>query len=100
MYILKKTTQAELNRVQVNIAKELASEKIIQELYEYIFSTRGKKTRALLCLLASKSAKIKSKDSSGIFFNSFRLSPLISLFFSSKDIYKNKLDSKRIPGST
>ena len=60
MYILKKTTEAELNRVQVNIAKELASEKIIQELYEYIFSTRGKKTRALLCLLASKSAKIKS----------------------------------------
>ena len=59
MYILKKTTEAELNRVQVNIAKELASEKIIQELYEYIFSTRGKKTRALLCLLASKSAKIK-----------------------------------------
>ena len=60
MYILKKTTEDELNRVQVNIAKELASEKIIQELYEYIFSTRGKKTRALLCLLASKSAKIKS----------------------------------------
>ena len=60
MYIIKKTTEAELNRVQVNIAKELASEKIIQELYEYIFSTRGKKTRALLCLLASKSAKIKS----------------------------------------
>ena len=48
MYILKKTTQDELNRVQVNIAKELASEKIIQELYEYIFSTRGKKTRAFM----------------------------------------------------
>jgi octaprenyl-diphosphate synthase len=59
MYILKKTTEAELNRVQVNIAKELASEKIIQELYEYIFNAQGKKTRALLCLLASKSSKIK-----------------------------------------
>ena len=46
--------------MQANIAKELASEKIIQELYEYIFNvTRGKKTRALLCLLASKSAEIK-----------------------------------------
>jgi hypothetical protein len=38
MYILKKTTLAELKRVQSTIKKELASEKIIQEIYEYIFS--------------------------------------------------------------
>ena len=59
MYVLKKTTEAELNRVQATIKKELASEEIIQEIYEYIFNAEGKKTRALLCLLASKSSDIK-----------------------------------------
>ena len=59
MYVLKKTTAAELIRVQSTIKKELASEKIIQEIYEYIFNSEGKKTRALLCLLASKSKDIK-----------------------------------------
>jgi octaprenyl-diphosphate synthase len=60
MYVLKKTTTAELRRVQSTIKKELASEKIIQEIYEYIFNAEGKKTRALLCLLASKASDIKS----------------------------------------
>jgi len=59
MYALNKTTEAELNRVQATIKKELASEEIIQEIYEYIFNAEGKKTRALLCLLASKSSDIK-----------------------------------------
>ncbi len=54
MYTLKKSTQAELNRVQAIIKKELASEKIIQEIYEYIFNSEGKKTRALISLLASQ----------------------------------------------
>ena len=62
MYVLKKTTIAELKRVQATIKKELASEKIIQDIYEYIFSSEGKKTRALLCLLASKSPDIKSNS--------------------------------------
>ena len=62
MYVLKKTTTAELKRVQATIKKELASEKIIQDIYEYIFSSEGKKTRALLCLLASKSPDIKSNS--------------------------------------
>ena len=59
MYVLKKTTSDELRRVQSTIKKELASEKIIQEIYEYIFNAEGKKTRALLCLLASKAPDIK-----------------------------------------
>ena len=62
MYVLKKTTSDELRRVQSTIKKELASEKIIQEIYEYIFNAEGKKTRALLCLLASKSPDIKSNS--------------------------------------
>ena len=62
MYVLKKTTSAELRRVQSTIKKELASEKIIQEIYEYIFNAEGKKTRALLCLLASKASDIKSNS--------------------------------------
>ena len=59
MHLLTKTTETELNRVQTTIAKELTSEKIIQEIYDYIFNVKGKKTRALLCLLASKSSDIK-----------------------------------------
>ena len=62
MYVLTKTTETELNRVQATIAKELSNEKIIQEIYEYIFNVKGKKTRALLCLLASKSSDIKPKN--------------------------------------
>ena len=59
MHILKSTTKNELRRVQATIKKELASEKIIQDIYEYIFNAEGKKTRALICLLASKSSIIK-----------------------------------------
>ena len=59
MYRLKSTTKNELRKVQAAIKEELASEKIIQDIYEYIFNTEGKKTRALLSLLASKSSKIK-----------------------------------------
>ena len=62
MYVLKKTTATELRRVQSAIKKELASEKIIQEIYEYIFNAEGKKTRALLCLLASKAPDIKGNS--------------------------------------
>jgi len=62
MYVLEKTTASELRRVQTTIKKELATEKIIQEIYEYIFNAEGKKTRALLCLLASKSSDIKAKS--------------------------------------
>ncbi len=59
MYILKSTTKNELRKVQAAIKKELASEKIIQDIYEYIFNAEGKKTRALISLLASKSSTIK-----------------------------------------
>ena len=59
MYILKSTTKNELRKVQAAIKKELASEKIIQDIYEYIFNSEGKKTRALISLLASKSSIIK-----------------------------------------
>ena len=59
MYILKSTTKNELRKVQATINKELASEKIIQDIYEYIFNSEGKKTRALISLLASKSSKIR-----------------------------------------
>jgi len=62
MYLLTKTTETELNRVQATITKELSNEKIIQEIYEYIFNVKGKKTRALLCLLASKSSDVKPKN--------------------------------------
>ena len=62
MYLLTKTTETELNRVQATITKELSNEKIIQEIYEYIFNVKGKKTRALLCLLTSKSSDIKPKN--------------------------------------
>ena len=59
MYQLKKSTENELKKVQASIKKELATEKIIKEIYEYIFNAEGKKTRALICLLASKSIDIK-----------------------------------------
>ena len=59
MYKLNHTTKNELSRVQEKITKELASEKIIQDIYEYIFQSKGKKTRALIALLASQSRKVK-----------------------------------------
>ena len=59
MYKLNHTTKNELSRAQEKITKELASEKIIQDIYEYIFQSKGKKTRALIALLASQSRKVK-----------------------------------------
>ena len=52
---INNTTKNELSRVQKKITKELASEKIVQDIYEYIFQSEGKKTRALIALLASQS---------------------------------------------
>ena len=46
MYKINHTTTNELSRVQEKITKELASEKIIQDIYEYIFQSKGKKTRS------------------------------------------------------
>ena len=56
---INNTTKKELSRVQIKITKELASEKIVQDIYEYIFQSEGKKTRALITLLASQSKIIK-----------------------------------------
>ena len=56
---INNTTKKELSRVQIKITKELASEKIVQDIYEYIFQSEGKKTRALIALLASQSKIIK-----------------------------------------
>jgi len=85
MYILKKTTLAELKRVQSTIKKELASEKIIQEIYEYIFSTEGKKTRALLCLLSSKSSDIKPN-------NRINLASIIELLHTATLVHDDVVD--------
>jgi len=56
---INNTTKNELSRVQKKITKELASEKIVQDIYEYIFQSEGKKTRALIALLASQSEILK-----------------------------------------
>ena len=57
MHKITKFTQNELAQVQLAIKKELSSEKIIQDIYDYIFNSEGKKTRALISLLASRSSK-------------------------------------------
>ena len=62
MYKLNHTTKNELSRVQEKITKELASEKIIQDIYEYIVQSKDKKTRALIALLASQSRKVKQLE--------------------------------------
>ena len=85
MYILKKTTLAELKRVQSTIKKELTSEKIIQEIYEYIFSAEGKKTRALLCLLSSKSSEIKPN-------NRINLASIIELLHTATLVHDDVVD--------
>jgi octaprenyl-diphosphate synthase len=59
MYKINHTTKNELSRVQEKITNELASEKIIQDIYEYIFQSKGKQTRAIVALLASQSKKVK-----------------------------------------
>jgi octaprenyl-diphosphate synthase len=56
---INNNTKNELSRVQKKITKELASEKIVQDIYEYIFQSEGKKTRALIALLASQSEILK-----------------------------------------
>ena len=56
---INNNTKNELSRVQKKITKELASEKIVQDIYEYIFQSEGKKTRAMIALLASQSEIIK-----------------------------------------
>ncbi len=93
MYVLKKTTSAELRRVQSTIKKELASEKIIQEIYEYIFNAEGKKTRALLCLLASKASDIKSN-------NRINLASIIELLHTATLVHDDVVDESELRRGT
>ncbi|MDC0061467.1 polyprenyl synthetase family protein [Pseudomonadota bacterium] len=93
MYVLKKTTSAELRRVQSTIKKELASEKIIQEIYEYIFNAEGKKTRALLCLLASKASDIKSD-------NRINLASIIELLHTATLVHDDVVDESELRRGT
>ncbi len=93
MYVLKKTTEAELNRVQATIKKELASEEIIQEIYEYIFNAEGKKTRALLCLLASKSSDIKPN-------NRINLASIIELLHTATLVHDDVVDKSDLRRGT
>jgi len=55
MLNINKSTQKELDRVQSIINKELITEQTIKEIYDYIFQSEGKKTRALISLLSSRS---------------------------------------------
>ena len=55
MLKINKSTQKELDRVQSIINKELITEQTIKEIYDYIFQSEGKKTRALISLLSSRS---------------------------------------------
>ena len=93
MHILKKTTSAELKRVQSTIKKELASEKIIQEIYEYIFNAEGKKTRALLCLLASKASDIKSNTR-------INLASIIELLHTATLVHDDVVDESKLRRGT
>ena len=93
MYVLKKTTSAELRRVQSTIKKELASEKIIQEIYEYIFNAEGKKTRALLCLLASKASDIKSNTR-------INLASIIELLYTATLVHDDVVDESELRRGT
>ena len=93
MYALNKTTEAELNRVQATIKKELASEEIIQEIYEYIFNAEGKKTRALLCLLASKSSDIKPN-------NRINLASIIELLHTATLVHDDVVDKSDLRRGT
>ena len=47
MYQINHTAKNELLQVQKKITKELASEKIIQDIYEYIFQAEGKNTLSI-----------------------------------------------------
>jgi octaprenyl-diphosphate synthase len=93
MYVLKKITEAELRKVQATIKKELASEKIIQEIYEYIFNAEGKKTRALLCLLASKSSEIKPN-------NRINLASIIELLHTATLVHDDVVDESELRRGT
>ena len=89
MLKLNKTTQNELNKVQGTIKKELSNEKIIQEIYEYIFQKEGKKTRALLCLLSSKSQNIKPK-------NRINLASIIELLHTATLVHDDVVDESEL----
>ena len=93
MYVLKKTTTAELIRVQSTIKKELANEQIIQDIYEYIFNAEGKKTRALLSLLASKSPGVKV-------YNRINLASIIELLHTATLVHDDVVDASELRRGT
>ena len=99
MYTPNKRTQAELNRVQAIIKKELASEKIIQEIYEYIFTAEGKKTRALISLLSSQTSMTSSETKVGVVLKNqerVRLASVIELLHTATLVHDDVVDESEL----
>jgi len=86
---VNKTTQNELSKVQQKIIKELASEQIIKDIYNYIFQTEGKKTRALIVLLASQSDAIKPSKR-------IELASIIELLHSATLVHDDVVDESNL----
>ena len=100
MHKIKQSTQNELVRVQSLIKKELASEKIIQDIYEYIFNSEGKKTRALISLLASQSRNIPGSGApmASIYGNRRRieLASIIELLHTATLVHDDVVDESNL----
>ena len=89
MYKIIHSHNNELLQVQKKITKELSSEKIIQDIYEYIFQAEGKKTRALIVLLASQSKTIKH-------FKRIELASIIELLHTATLVHDDVVDESNL----
>ena len=89
--LLSKTREKELDKVKQILVNSVADEKSVNSLYDYIFSSEGKKLRALIALSSSsnKNKKISTKKR-------IKLASIIELLHTATLVHDDVVDDAKL----
>jgi octaprenyl-diphosphate synthase len=89
--LLSKTREKELNKVKQILVKSVANEKSVDSLYDYIFSSEGKKLRALIALSSSRNKNKKISTNKRV-----KLASIIELLHTATLVHDDVVDDAKL----
>ena len=89
--LLSKTREKELDKVKQILANSVADEKSVNSLYDYIFSSEGKKLRALIALSCSSNKNKKISTNKRI-----KLASIIELLHTATLVHDDVVDDAKL----
>ena len=89
--LLSKTREKELDKVKQILVKSVADEKSVNSLYDYIFSSEGKKLRALIALSSSSNKNKKISTNKRV-----KLASIIELLHTATLVHDDVVDDRTV----